>query len=49
MKWALQHKDELGINKEYISIATEYQAIPELKEMILDELSILRKKKGGTK
>ena len=38
VKWALQHKDELGIDKEDVSIATEYQAIPELKEMILKAL-----------
>ena len=38
VKWALQHKDELGISNEEISKAVKYQAIPELKELILNTL-----------
>ena len=38
VEWALQHEEELGITKEEISLAAEYQAIPELKELILGSL-----------
>ena len=38
VKWALEHKDELGITKEEAIKASQYQAIPELKELILKTL-----------
>ena len=47
IEWALKHKDELGVEDKHVYFAIEFQGVPELKEMILDELSVLRKKKGG--
>lgn len=44
IEWALKHKDELGLNNNHCEFANKYQAIPELKEMILDELSYIEKK-----
>ena len=38
VEWALKHKDELGLNKEDASIAEQYQAISELRELILQTL-----------
>ena len=38
IEWALKHKDELGLNKIKPEFIEEHQAIPELKEMILNNL-----------
>ena len=38
VEWALKHKDELGLNKIKPEFIEEYQAIPELKALILKEL-----------
>ena len=38
VKWALKHKEELGLSKVAREFIEEYQAIPELKELILNTL-----------
>lgn len=39
VKWALEHKDELGISKGDMSEVAKYQVIPKLKELILNSLN----------
>ena len=39
VEWALAHKNELGISKEDIPYGLKYQTIPELKELILNNLN----------
>ena len=38
VEWALKHKDELGIKNVKREFIEQHQAIPELKEMILNNL-----------
>lgn len=38
IEWALKHKDELGLNKVEHSFVEKYQAIPELRDLILRTL-----------
>lgn len=38
VEWALQHKEELGLKKVKRGFIAEYQAIPELKKLILNTL-----------
>ena len=49
VEWALEHKDELGITEEEISKAIKYQAIPELKGIILNNYLRKEKKKKDMK
>lgn len=40
VEWALEHKDELGFNYVEPEFVEKYQAIPELKELILNTLEL---------
>ncbi len=43
VKWALQHKEELGLNKVERNFVEKYQVIPELRELIFNTLEVKEK------